>query len=107
MRDISLGWQWQRRAWSTAGLAMWGWSLVAWAQTSAVGGNSSVGPVAVVAAGLPAAPFAVAESDGSAMVSAEWAASAGRDALRAGLPNLAKDFFRQALDCLLYTSRCV
>jgi len=98
MRDISLGWQWQRRAWSTAGLAMWGWSLVAWAQTSAVGGNSSVGPVAVVAAGLPAAPFAVAESDGSAMVSAEWAASAGRDALRAGLPNLAKDFFRQALD---------
>jgi outer membrane protein assembly factor BamD (BamD/ComL family) len=43
-------------------------------------------------------PYPVAGPDaGAAAVTAEWAASAGRDALRAGLPDLAQGLFRQAL----------
>jgi TolA-binding protein len=47
---------------------------------------------------IRATPFATEGQDaGKAAVAAGWTADAGRDALRAGLPNLAQDYFNQAL----------
>jgi outer membrane protein assembly factor BamD (BamD/ComL family) len=57
-------------------------------------GNASLA-AAVVVAPVPLtlpAPDAAAEAE-----AAEWAAGPGRDALQAGLPELAKDLFREAL----------
>jgi len=82
-----------RRASIAAGIFALGLGAVAAGQVV-----PAVMPAPAETAAAGPAPFPLASPDsGAAAVSAEWAASAGRDALRAGLPDLAQGLFRQAL----------
>jgi hypothetical protein len=81
-----------------------GWCCLSLAGATAAVGQTATGNLtaqsvatSVMPEGSAAAPFTAAGPDGEAAVSAEWAASAGRDALRAGLPYLAQGLFTQAL----------